>query len=237
MYIHTRALVTVIDEILRRSFNDELVEHLPTRVLPVSTIAANNIEILIDREFSQITELLAPGRRARDEVRGRIRALLAMEAHMVEEVDVSEKDIDRIERAIKTGRNFEEVFPRLTALGTYTQGEGIDIKVHFTKKHGAPVRYIAADDPSEAAAVRELDLRKKYRLTPSELSDVVGLTPPKASALRRFLKIDSDETCRHVFEFNKSKFPCYSDKAVQLMKQALIDNDMNEIWKNRNSVN
>ena len=236
LYIHARALVTVVDEILKRSFEDGLADHLPSRVLPVSTMAANNIETLMDKEFSQITDLLSPGRRARDEVRGRIRALLAMEAHVVEEVDVSEKDIDRIERAIKAGNNFGEVFPRLTALGTQTEGEGIEVKVHFTKKQGAPVRYIAADDPSEAAAVRELDLRKKYRLTPSELSHAVGLTTPKATVLRRFLNIDSDESCRHVFEFNKSKFPCYSDKAVNLMKQALIDNDIDEIWRNRNIV-
>lgn len=134
LYIHARALVTVVDEILRRSFDDHLTNHLPTRVLPVSTMAANNIETLMDREFNQITDLLAPGRRARDEVRGRIRALLAMESHIVEEVEVSEKDIDRIERAIKAGKNFEEVFPRLTALGTHIEGEGIEVKVHFTKK-------------------------------------------------------------------------------------------------------
>lgn len=78
--------------------------------------------------------------------------------------------------------------------------------------------------------------RKKYRLTPSELSNAVGLTTPKATALRRFLNIDSDESCRHVFEFGKSKFPCYSDKAVNLMKQALIDNDIDEVWRSRNII-
>lgn len=235
LYIHARALVTLIDGILRRLFDDQLVNHLPTRVLPVSTIAANNIEILMDKEFSQITDLLAPGRRARDEVRGRIRALLAMEAHIVEEVDVSEKDIDRIERAIKGWRNFSEVFPRLTALGTQIEGDGIEVKVHFTKKQGAPVRYVAADDPSEAAAVRELDLRKKYRLSPSELSATIGLTSPKSTALRRFINLDSDESCRHVFEFGKSKFPCYSDKAVHLMNQALAEHDIEEVWRTRNN--
>ena len=167
--INPRALITLIDEILKRSFFEGLVDHLPSRVLPVSTMAANNIEVLMDKEFSQIMDLLSPGRRARDEVRGQIRALLAMEAHVVEEVDVSEKDIDRIEKAIKLGKDFGDVFPRLKVLGTKIESEGIEIKVHFTKKHGAPVRYIPADDPSEAAAVRELDLRKKYRLTSSEL--------------------------------------------------------------------
>jgi hypothetical protein len=237
LYIHARALVTVIDEILKRSFDDALITHLPSRVLPVSTLPATNIEALMDREFSQIFDLLAPGRRARDEARGRIRALLAMEAHVVDEVDVSEKDIDRIEKAIKAGKNFGEVFPRLTSLGTETQGEGIEIKVHFTKKQGAPVQFVPADDPTDAAAVRELDLRKKYHLTPKELADAVGLTTPKAAALRKFINLDADESCRHVFEFGKSKFPCYSDKAVSLIKTALAEHDINDIWKNRNQAN
>ena len=81
--------MTVIDTILQRSFDDALVDHLPTRVLPVSTVPPANIEVLMDREYNQIVEFLAPGRRARDAARGRIRALLAMESHIVEEVDVS----------------------------------------------------------------------------------------------------------------------------------------------------
>lgn len=233
LYIHTRALVTVMDDILKRWFEDALVDHLPSRVLPVSTLTANNIEILMDREFSQISDLLTPGRRARNEARGRIRTLLAMESHIVEEVDVSEKDIDRIERAIKTGRSFVDVFPRLTALGTHTQGEGIEVKVHFTKKQGAPVRYVSADDPSDTAAVREVDLRKKYHFSATELSEAVGLTNPKAKALRKFLNLDEDDSCLHVFEFGKSKFPQYSDKALGLMKQAIIEHDINEIWHAR----
>ena len=102
MYMHARALVTVFDETLKASFEDALVEHLPTRVLPVSSQAPQNIEILMDNEYTQIRELLTPGRRARDEARGRIRALLAMESHLVEDVAVSEKDIDRVESAIRS---------------------------------------------------------------------------------------------------------------------------------------
>lgn len=231
LYMHARALVTVIDDVLKRSFEDALINHLPSRVLPVSTLPMSNIELLMDREFSQIVELLAPGRRARDEARGRIRALLAMEAHVVDEVDVSEKDIDRIEKAIRVGKGFGDVFPRLTALGTKAEGEGIEIKVHFTKKQGAPVKFVPADDPGEAAAVRELDLRKKYHIPPSDLAALVGLTTPKAAVLRDHIQLNADSTCLHVFEFGKSKFPRYSDKAVKLMKEALAQHDVDALWK------
>lgn len=234
LYMHSQALVTVIDAILKRSLDDALINHLPTRVLPVSATPPANIEVLMDREFKQIIELLAPGRRARDEARGRIRTLLAMEAHIVDEVDVSEKDIDRIEKAVRAKKAFTDVFPRLTALQTTMEGEGINVKVHFTKKQGAPVKFVPADDPGDAAAVRELDLQKKYHLSPAQLAKVVGLTVPKAAALKAHLKIEDDPNCRHVFNFGKSRHPCYSDNAAKAMKAALEDGKMDEIWKARN---
>ncbi|CAJ5502296.1 hypothetical protein [Burkholderia pseudomallei] len=233
LFMHVRALVTILDDILKRSFEDELITHLPQRVLPVSTAPIASIDVLMDREYSQIYELLSPGRRARDEARGRIRALLAMESHVANEVEVSEKDIDRIEKAIRGKKPFVDVFPRLTAVGTSANGEGIELKVHFTKKQGAPVKYVDSDDPAEAAAVREFDLRKKYHLGRQELAKAVGLTHMKAAVLRKFLKIDEDPSSCHIFEFGKSKFPCYSDNALRAMKDALKEYDIDELWRAR----
>src|SRR5690606_16352033 len=126
-----------------------------------------------------------------------IRTLLAMESHVVDEVAVSEKDITRIERAIRGGKKVGDVFPRLGTVATETAGTGIGITVHFTKKKGAPVRFVGGDDPEEAGAVRELDLQKKFYMQPTELASRLQLTPPKAAALRRYLEIDVDPQCAH----------------------------------------
>jgi len=85
------------------------------------------------------------------------------------------------------------VFPRLATVGTTTQGEGVNLVVHFTKKQGAPVHYVGGDDP--AAAVREVDLRKKFHLQRNELATKIGLSPPKAKVLRAHLGIDDDPSC------------------------------------------
>jgi hypothetical protein len=156
-----------------------------------------------------------------------------MESHLVEEVDVSEKDIDRIETAIRNDAAFDKVFPRLTSLGTTTEGAGIEVKVHFTKKQGAPVHFVPADDVGEAAAVREVDLQKKYRWSPFELSKEMGLTPPKSAALRKFLQLDANPACLHIFEHGKSRFPHYSDRAVDLMRAWLKENDISVAWNAR----
>lgn len=105
------------------------------------------------------------------------------------------------------------------------------MKVHFSKKEGAPVRYVSGDDLEEAAAVREVDIRKKFHMRAADLAKAVKLTEPKSKALRWHLGIDKDPDCLHVFEFGKSAFPCFSDNARNKMKQALADGlDMSAVW-------
>lgn len=148
LYLYARGSVTVFDDLLRRSLNDTLADHLPSRVLPVATRPPSDFTLLVDREYRQICELLKPGKRQRDDAHGRIRTLLAMESH-VADVELSEADIDRVERAIRAGRPRSEVFPRLGGMATQVSGEGVEVKVRFVKNDGAPVRFIPADDPTE----------------------------------------------------------------------------------------
>ncbi|AAO53569.1 hypothetical protein ALQ37_03146 [Pseudomonas syringae pv. aptata] len=187
----------------------------------------------MDREYHLVRELLEPGRRQRDEARARIRSMLAMESIAVEEVEVSERDIDRIEKAVRAGQGIKEVFPRLSTVGTRTDGEGVNLLVHFTKKEGAPIRYIGGDDPAEAAAVRELDLQKKFYLGAADLAQKVGLTLPKASALRAHLGVDEDVACRDVFEFGSTRIPRFSDNAFRRMREALATVDIEDVWRAR----
>ena len=201
------------------------------RILPVSTIAPQGFDLLIDRQYQQIQQLLAPGRRARDEARGRIRALLAMEAHVADQVSISEKDINRVEKAIRGGEALMEVFPRLTTIETHTEGEGLNVRVHFTKQQGAPVRFVGGDDPQAAAAVREVDLQRKFHLSANDLARALNLTVPRSKALRDHLQIDNDPACCHTFQFGKSKFLSFSDNSTRRMNEALAEVNMDEIWE------
>ena len=233
LYLNIRALITAFDAYLKRTLDDDLISHIPPRVLPVSTMPPGDFEFLVDKEYNLVAHLLTPGRRARDEARARIRSLLAMEAIAVEEVDISERDIDRIEKAIRGGEPFAGVFPRLSTVGTSTSGDGINMTVHFTKKEGAPVRYIGGDDPSDAAAVRELDLQKKFHLSATQLARRLGLTVPKASLLRKTLAIDTDGSCCHAFVFDSQSIARFSNNAFVKMRQWLQENSISELWSNR----
>jgi hypothetical protein len=233
LYVLVRAGVTMFDDLLRRGLSERLTEHLPHRVLPISAEPPRDLQLLIDEEFTAIKMLLAPGRRRRPEARARIRALLAMEALNAEEVRVSKKDVDRVQRGILEGRDRDAVFPRLSTVHSEVDGDGLEIRVRFTPREGdgVPVRLIAADDPGAAAAIREVDLQRKYHRSAKELAVAVGLTGPMALAVRRALGIDDDPSCRHVFSFGSQQHQRFSDNAFTRIRDALPDLDLKQVWR------
>ncbi|WP_210668930.1 hypothetical protein [Pseudomonas protegens] len=233
LFVTARALITTLDEVLAQHFADTLADNLPLRVMPLSTTALPSFDVLVDREFRHIAELLAPNKRARDEARGRIRTLLAMEAHVTETVEVSERDIDRIEKAIRTGTQVDQVFPRLVALSSNVTGEGPTLRVHFSKKDGAPVRYVSGDDPEAAGAIREVDLQKKYHMSPTALADRLGLTVNKCKALRELLGVDQDQANMMIFEFGSQRHARYSDNALRILQEHNHPEIVEEAWQAR----
>lgn len=69
LYVQTQAGVTLFDDLLQAVFNWSVADHLPERVLPISAKPPRDLQILFDDEFSQIQELIAPGKRRRAEAR------------------------------------------------------------------------------------------------------------------------------------------------------------------------
>ena len=217
--------MTLFDELLSEIFNETLADHLPSRMVPISTMPPEGIELLIDREFNAIKDLLRPNRRHRSEARGKIRTLLAMEAHSGEDVEVSERDVNRVVSGIRRGQSINEVFPVLGNLSSLTEGEGILLKVHFSRKgEGAPIRYIKGDNPQEAAAIREIDLQKRFPHSKTDLSKLLAVTTKRAKSLREKLRLDDDSSCYYEFKFGGSSHPRYSDKALLTLREELAVN-------------
>ncbi|MEV4260454.1 DUF3644 domain-containing protein [Kribbella sp. NPDC049584] len=235
LYLHARAGVTLFDELLFRAFKQRLADHLPNRVLPVSTEPPQDILALVDSEYANISELLKPGRRARGEARAKIRTLLALEAHVAEDTKVSDSDVNRVEKGIKAGKTRQQVFPKLSSLAADISGEGLTVKVKIVKQVDAlPVRLVRDGDGGEAvdaAAVREVDLQKKFHWSLFDLADKLRISRPRATALREHLGIDKDSECLHIFEFGSQKHPRYSDNAMTRMRDAIARQDMDAIWK------
>lgn len=230
LFIEVRSTVSVLDALVEEVFGQKLADHLPDRALPITTRPVQDFDVLIDRQFTQIAHLLATGKRQRVEARAKIRGLLAMEGHTADDVRVSERDVNRVEKAVRDGKAVEEVFPRLRTVEAVVGGEGLSISVSVVKKGGAPVSLVPADDPT-ATAVREVDLQKRFHWQFKDLAAKVDLTPPKARALRLHLGIEDDPTCVNDFQFGKLTVRQYSDNALKKMRDALADGvDMDAVW-------
>jgi hypothetical protein len=219
-FLEVRAFVTAFDKLLKQLFAESIADVLPLRVLPISTLPpSGDLTVLFNSEFDQIKKFLAPGKRQRDEARGKIRSLLAVEAHAADEVEVLEKDVNRIEKAIKAGKSIAEVFPRLTSLSSIVSGQGVNIEVTIVKKGGAPVRYVAGDDPTEAAAIRTIDLQRRFRYAAHDVAEKVGLSDHQFYAIRHAVNLDDDPAAVYVFEFGTQKHKRYSDEAIKAVRE------------------
>jgi hypothetical protein len=228
LYAYARAGVTLFDDLLQRCFDEHLASYLPTRVLPMSAEPPRDIQLLIDDQFNQIQQLLRPGRRRHADARARIRCLLALEAHVSDDVMISSRDVARVEKGVREGKTRDQTFPKLAEVSSEVVGAGLTVMVRFTKTTGMPVRFVTAAE--EAAAVREVDLQRKYHWGKQELAHKLGLSLPRSYALRLYLKIEDDDRCRHDFVFGSTTHRQYSDQALVLMREALASVDMEAVW-------
>ena len=228
LYMHVRAGVTLFDDLLLRVFEERLGNHIPRRVLPIGAEPPKDFQPLVDEEFDRVRDLLKPGRRMGAQARAHIRTLLAMEAHSDPDAVVSDKDVSRVVKGISEGKSRDQVFPKLSAVSANVSGEGIEIEVRFVKSGGMPVTYVS--DGADASAVRVVDLQKKYYLAASELPTKLGVTPPRATALRRHVGADTNPDMSNTFYMGKVRYLGYSDNAYTAMLAAKNNLDMGEIW-------
>ncbi|WP_241249758.1 DUF3644 domain-containing protein [Rhodococcus sp. X156] len=232
LYLYTRAGVTLFDDLLHRVFAERLAGHLPVRVLPVGTEPPQDFQTLVDREYHNIADLLKPGRRARAEADARVRALLAMESQVNSEAAVSNADVQRVVKGIQAGKTRAAVFPSLSEVATAVDGAGTTVEVRFVKKEGLPVQLVKEDEgTTDAAAIRLVPLQRKFHWGAFDLADKVGLSRPRATALRQHLGIDNDPDCCYTFTFGSQRHPRYSDNAYTRMRNAIKDGiEMDAIW-------
>lgn len=238
LYLYVRAAVTLFDDLLRRVFDLRLADQLPSRVLPISAEPPQSLELLVDREYERIAQLLKPGRRTSGAAKARIRALLATEVLAnPESADVREADVQRVSRDIRHQKDRSQVFPILSSYSADVSGAGLTLEVRLVKSGGLPVTY-SNDPDTETAVIKSVSFEKKFYMGANALADRAGVSRNKAVALRRHYGLDlDDDHYSHVFEFDKTKRMRYSDNALKVMKQAKDELDIDRVWAAHRKVN
>lgn len=237
LYLHARAAVTLFDDLLNRVWKLRLADHVPVRVLPISAEPPQGLDLLVDQEYDRIAQLLKPGRKATAEAKGRIRTLLATEALSdPDAVEISESDVNRVVRGIREGKTREQVFPKLTGITSTTTGGGLAVEVRFVKKDGLPVTF-TTDPNVEVAAIREVDLEKKFHMGAYDLADKASVDRTRAVALRRHLGLDNDDDhYSHTFKFGSQSLRRYSNNALTAMRGAMSEVDLEKVWRSHRTI-
>lgn len=236
LYVHTQTAVTLFDKVLTSVFSERLADHLPTRVLPVSTNPPQDMLTFLDSEFSQIKELLGPRRRRRAEVSGRLRHVMIIESNISgDRRQPTDLGVTRVIARVNAGDTWQSIFPGIATLHLDTGGHGLSVSMRFTREPtAAPVRTVRPGEPGadEAVLVREVNLQDRFSMGVRKLAHNLGLTEYLTLALIYSMKLRSDSECYREFTMGESSlFKHFSPLALERLRQAKETMDLSEVQR------
>lgn len=232
-YTFTQAGVTLLGEILSSAFSEKLSDHLPERVLPVSTRAPRDLPVMIDQQFREIKDLVAPGSRRRLEARAKLRPLAIIEASLRgTRTQPTERELGSLIRKIQSGVKWQDLFPGVASLRIDTDGTALSLSIRLTKREGEAVHLVPEGTPgATVVAVKRVNELDFYSLGLKQLAEKLRLTQPRTLALVKHLKLQDSEDFFKEIRVGKATFKRYSPKALDALKKALKEVDMEAVWQ------
>jgi len=236
LYITTQSGITLFRDLLQSVFGDDLVKHMPNRVLPVSSMPPVDIEVLFKNELEAIRQLLQPGKRKNTEALARIRPLAIVNNALEGRSALpSDAELGALGKQIKTGKAWNEIFPGVAVMQISTTGVGPSIEIHWTKKEGIPIHVVPDEDPASSGvvAVKRVNELGFYNLNLTELSEKVGLGKTKCLALIEYLDLQANDDCFMLIKIGSQTYKRYSQKAITLLNKHR--DKANEAWMEHKS--
>lgn len=233
LYLYAQAGFTLFRGLLKRIFNKNLVDEFPERVLPISTTPPSDFVSLIEAEFDDIKRLITPGKRRRLQARAKLRALAIIEKSLGgERSQPGESELGKLLQKIIQGKNWHQLFPGIATLSLDTSGTGINVSIRITKKEGEPVHLVPPGTPgATVVAVKRVSELSYYSLGLKQLSEKLGITPPKTLAMINHLRLQESDEYFRIIRVGNTRFKRYSQKALDLLKKELPEVDLDAIWE------
>lgn len=235
LYLHLQSGFTLFRDLLKKVFDQDLVDHLPHRVLPVSSSPPTSLATLFESEVAEIKKLLQPGKRRTVEAMARLRPLAILDATIQgEKGQPSDDDLRRISREVQSGTKWDDAFKGASAIHISAEGAGPTLSLRLSKKEGIPIHLVAEGTPgASVVAVKRVDELGFYNLGATQLAERVGLSLPKTGAMLDHLDVRSQVECYREIRIGKSIFKRYSQKALDLISEALKNESADAIWAKR----
>lgn len=235
LYVSTQAGVTLFRDLLKSVFDQELSEHLPERVLPVSTSPPSDLSTLFDHEVAEIRKLLRPGKRRRLEAEARLRPLAILDAAIKGEVEQPGKaELRRVSKEVASGKAWQDIFKGVSAIEITTDPVAPGLSLRLTKREGVPIQLVQEGTPgASVVAIKRVNELDFYNLGAKKLAAKLGLSMPKTVAVVDHLRLREDEECYKEIKIGKALFKRYSPKAITSIRKALEKQSVDEIWAMR----
>jgi hypothetical protein len=234
LYLACQGAVTLFDDILKDVFDDSLRAHVPERVLPVSTSPPHDIDLLLDGEFTVISELIQPGSRKVSDAKARLRPIAILDAATAgSDHQPTERELDGFVRAIRGGGTWRELFPGVAAIQLDTSGSGLTYSLRLTKKEGVPIRMVKEGDEATAVvAVRRVNELDFYCFGFTNLADrlVDLITRNRLQAVIKSLEWHNELKYFKELHIGHSTFGRYSQDALSFLREELPNIDVDAIW-------
>jgi hypothetical protein len=236
LYVHVQSGVTLFRDLLKKVFNEDLVTHLPTRVLPVSTSPPTTLATLFESEVEEIKKLLRPGKRRQIEVMARLRPLAILDSTIQgEKGQPSDADLRRMSKDLLAGKTWIDAFKGASAIEITADGAGPSLSLRLSKKEGIPIQLVAEGTPgASVVAVKRVNELDFYNLGAKQVAEKLNTSMPKAIAIVDHLRLRSKPDCYKEFKIGSLLHKRYSQKALDEITMALNKENIDDIWASRN---
>jgi hypothetical protein len=233
LYIQVQSGTTLFRDLLLSAFGENLRKYLPERALPVATIAPLDPISLFAHELDEVRKLLRPKTRKGVEAKARLRGLAILDGAISGEIaQPGERRLRHLTRHVRRGGEFEQVFPGISAVNFVAHGNGVDMSLRLSKREGLPVHQVPEGQPGGSViAVKRVNELDFYCFSHNHLACKVGLTPPKLTAVVRYLNLKSDPHCFKDIVMGKSIYPRFSQHAIERVERVKRDPGMDEVWE------
>lgn len=237
LYLYAQAGLTLFGDLLASVFGSTLSDHLPERVLPVSSRPPRDLHSVVKAEFEDVQSLVAPGSRKHLEARAKLRALAVVEASLNGiRSQPSDGELEKLVGRIKKGESWQKLFPGVASLGFVSDSSNtIGVAIRLTKKEGQPVHLVPEGTPGATiVSVKRVNELDYYSLGLNDLADKIGLNPSRTLALVRHLGLQDRDDSFKMITIGGVAFKRYSKKALELAREALQTVDMAKVWSLHN---
>lgn len=223
LYIHAQSGITLFKDILKKVFQDDLISHVPERVLPICVKPPVDIITLFDSEVKSIKKLLQPKKRKRTEALARLRPLAILNATIEgQKTQPSDKQLSELADALSKNKDWTGVFSSVAAIELTANGSGQSIDLRITKKEGMPVQIVPEGTPGASViALKRVNELDYYNLGLDKLSQHLKLNRHEALAAVMYLKLQHDSDCFKEIVIGSQCHKRYSQQAISKVKEAL----------------